>query len=461
MPHSAAIHLWPPVLALAVLICAGTAQAQYAGGQGDGYSSTGVGNVYIDGSQVFSAAYFASTAGGDGYATAGQGNVSLNGSTLPAALFTSSTAGGDGYAVIGAGNQLLNGTAVPAAVYTSSTTGGDGYDFSGLANWSLDGAAALLEMYAGGTAGGDGYDVNGLSDLPLDVNLAYHFIFSGGSGDGYDTRGVILTTVDGSTADPAPYTSSVFGGDGYDTRGLQNNRLDGFNEPVEIYTSSVSGGDGYDTSGISFVDLTGASAALVSYLGGGGDGYDDEGLRNLLLDASLALPSFVYTGGGGDGYDTETVPYVLFLGNGGAAVPMTYSIWRDAYFSSAEIAEGLAADGVDADGDGLGNLIEYTTGGDPRTADSGVFGPQFRLSDLSDFGRTPLPDKHLTVIVRRDPRIFDATLAVEFSSDTFSLWNTGEAVVVNSTPSVSIVRDSVGVQDAPRRLLRLRATLNP
>jgi len=45
--------------------------------------------------------------------------------------------------------------------------------------------------------------------------------------------------------------------------------------------------------------------------------------------------------------------------------------WRTSHFSSAEIAAGLAADGSDADGDGLTNLDEYTLGTDPRS-----FNPQ-------------------------------------------------------------------------------------
>ena len=40
--------------------------------------------------------------------------------------------------------------------------------------------------------------------------------------------------------------------------------------------------------------------------------------------------------------------------------------WRAAHFTPEEIAAGLAADGVDADGDGFINLSEYTLGTDPR-----------------------------------------------------------------------------------------------
>ena len=40
--------------------------------------------------------------------------------------------------------------------------------------------------------------------------------------------------------------------------------------------------------------------------------------------------------------------------------------WRSNHFSADEIAAGLAADTLDADGDGLSNLAEFTLGTDPR-----------------------------------------------------------------------------------------------
>ncbi|MCX6877119.1 MAG: DUF2341 domain-containing protein [Verrucomicrobia bacterium] len=46
------------------------------------------------------------------------------------------------------------------------------------------------------------------------------------------------------------------------------------------------------------------------------------------------------------------------------AEPM--DLWRESHFTPEEITAGLAADGVDADGDGFSNLDEYTLGTDPR-----------------------------------------------------------------------------------------------
>ncbi|MCE9608611.1 MAG: DUF6288 domain-containing protein [Chthoniobacter sp.] len=52
-------------------------------------------------------------------------------------------------------------------------------------------------------------------------------------------------------------------------------------------------------------------------------------------------------------------------------IPVVESIaqWRPAHFTAGEITAGLAADGVDPDGDGVSNVNEYLLGTDPRSAD--------------------------------------------------------------------------------------------
>ncbi len=67
-----------------------------------------------------------------------------------------------------------------------------------------------------------------------------------------------------------------------------------------------------------------------------------------------------------------------------AAEPL--AVWRSAHFTAAEISAGLASDNMDADGDGLTNLSEYTLGTDPRSfspqplAIAEAAGNQFTLS---------------------------------------------------------------------------------
>ena len=81
-------------------------------------------------------------------------------------------------------------------------------------------------------------------------------------------------------------------------------------------------------------------------------------------------------------YDTLTTPpsaagsYAVvatvnesnYTGSAANTLVITESIisWQASHFTPEEIAAGLAADGVDADGDGFSNHAEYTFGTDPR-----------------------------------------------------------------------------------------------
>jgi hypothetical protein len=460
MSPNAAIRSWLRFLAVAAVAgAAGLAHGQYKGGSADGYSAAGSGIRRLDGTSVASPAYLSSVSGGDGYDSGGLGNRSLDGSTLPAAIFTASTAGGDGYDRDGLSNLTLETPGIPSVIYLGSVTGGDGYDADGLFNRPLDGIAVLSTLFAGG--GGDGYDESSLTEVALDSDLAWQFVFAGGGGDGYDRRGLASRMLDTTVVDPAPYRASLSGADGYDSRGLVTTRLDGIIIAGEIYTASLSGGDGYDRSGGVHFSLNGDAPFAFSYLGGNGDGHDARGLRHSALDPAVLPPVFLFAGSQGDGYDLALAPYVFYLGENGAAGPMTWSVWRNITFSEQERAAGLASDTADPDSDGLPNLLEYVLGSDPHLDDAGVFGPFYRVSDLSDFGLPALPDKHLTAAVRRDPRIFDATLSVEISGD-LSLWDTASLIPVGTShPNVLVLRDPLGIGDAPRRLMRLRATLDP
>ncbi len=458
-PH-AAIRQWLRTLAAAAVAgVPAAAMAQFKGSAGDGYSTAGLSNLRLDGSSTASPAYQASTAGGDGYDSRGLGSRSLDGATLPAAVYAGSTSGGDGYSRAGGANLLLAPSGLPAALYTASGSGGDGYDTAGLINRALNGAADFTATFAGG--GGDGYHAVSLTESALDPGLAWQFVFSGGGGDGYDRRGLVLGTLDSTPADPAPYRASFAGADGYDTRGLVSWRLDGVAPLGEIYTASLSGGDGYDKAGAVHLRLSGEAPFVMAYHGAAGDGVDAAGRRHAALDASLLPPAFVFAGNQGDGYDLALAPYVYYLGEDAAAAPMTWPVWRNLTFTEQEASAGLAADTADPDGDGLPNLLEYVLGSDPHLADGGVFGPFYRLSDLSDFGLAPLPDKHLTAAVRRNSRIIDATLSVEVSGD-LSLWDSASLIEVGTSfPGILVMRDPQGITDAPRRAMRLRATLSP
>lgn len=458
----AAIRPWLCALvAAAGCGAAGNASAQFAGGEADGYAVRGLTLVRLDGTATGSPAYLSSINGGDGYATAGRGHVALDGSTLPAAPFTASLSGGDGYDVSGLRVRALDGSSLPAAVYAASLSGGDGYDARGLNSRRLDGAADFTATYGGSTSGGDGYDRAGLLEFPFDPVLAYEFVFSGGGGDGYDNRGLSLAALNGTVPDPSPYVSSGTGGDGYDLRGLVLRSLDGTAPIADLYLSSTAGGDGYDRAGMIHQSLSGEPQFVATYLGTGGDGFDSAGLRHRVFDPATLPPVAVYEGNQGDGYHLASAPYIYWLGEEGAAAPMNYAIWRALQFTQEEADAGLDADAADLDHDGLANLLEYTLGSDPRTPDSAAYGPQIRVSNLADLGLPALRQHHLIAIVRRDPRIFDATLAIEVSDDPVSLWDSESLIEVDSLPSIFIVRDPQSIETAPRRMMRLRAALLP
>jgi|GEM_PF-3963656 len=447
--------------AVAALLLTGVlhSRAQFAGGGGDGYATAGLRHLPLDGASLLSPAYTATGTGGDGYSRSGQAFVALNGIVPPLQLYTASATGGDGYAFAGRPFIKLDGVTPPAQPYTATTTGGDGYAGAGLRNRAMDGAAEFLASYKGG--GGDGYDQRGIEDEYLDPLAAVLVIYSGGSGDGYDDAGLRHVPLGGAALPAVLYTAGDSGGDGYDSNGLRHHAMDGSAAFLELFLSSTNGGDGYDNAGAAFVAMDGQPAAAFAYLGNGGDGYDNDGLVHVLLTPALRLPDDLFAGGGGDGYDTISLPFVQYMGGGAAASGITFAGWLNSRFSGDEIAAGLAGPTVDADGDDLTNLMEFALGSDPRIADATAFGPDFRLSNLTDLGYPGLADRHLTAIVRRNPLALDATLRVEITSDISQWWTVDEIVPVDSVPSTFIVRDQFGIKTAPVRTMRLRATLNP
>ncbi|HEX2747885.1 MAG TPA: hypothetical protein VHM91_07805, partial [Verrucomicrobiales bacterium] len=256
------------------------------------------------------------------------------------------------------------------------------------------------------------------------------------------------------------YSATETGGDGYDSDGVRHQPIDGNSAPEVLYSATGTGGDGYDFSGAAFVQINGAPAFALTYLGGAGDGYSTSGFLYVVPNGNLAA-SEAFVGGPGDGYDTKSLPFVQYLGGGTGAAAITFTGWRNSRFSGDEINAGLADPNADADSDGLVNLLEFAIGSDPRVPDAVQFSPDYRLTNLSDLGLPALGDKYLTAIVRRNPLALDATLKIEVSDDTGAFWSTNETVPVDSSPSVFIVRDEFGIREAPRRVMRLRATLAP
>lgn len=445
--------------ALFLLAVASPSQAQFAGGIADGYAGSGLRYAVPNGSSAPLPPYTASAVGGDGYGRAGFQFLRLDGAANAVVLFTAGVSRGDGYDRNGSSFLQISGPGLPTQVYTASAGGGDGYSLSGLAFQPLNGSAPVLALFKGGE--GDGYDFFGLEKRVIDPAAASFAIYNGGEGDGYDTAGLRFGVLDGELPPQVMYTATASGGDGYDLSGIRHFAVTPSEGSLELYLSSATGGDGYDRAGFAFQSLNGQAAFSLSYVGADGDGYSGNGLHHQALSIPVALPAALYAGSEGDGYDTEGLAFVQYLGGGEAASGITFSGWRFSRFSEDEINSGLADPGTDADGDGLANLIEFALGSDPREPDASAFGPQFRLSNLTDLGFPALADRHLTALVRRNPLALDASLQIEVADDVSVLWSVNETVLVESTPGSFIVRDQFGVNAAPRRSMRLRATLTP
>lgn len=452
------VHRSIGAAAALLLVSALPAQAQYSGGIADGYSSSGLPHLTLDGTTLARAAFTGGT-GGDGYSAAGLRHTMLDGNVLPSSVYTAGNAAGDGYSNSGLPHFTLGGASIPAAPYTATLSGGDGYDSSGLPVRMLNSSSPPLAVFKGGS--GDGYDKRGIENRQIDSAAVVLALYRGGSGDGYDAVGVRHIPVSGQSVPAALFTASSSGGDGYDTDGTRFVQLDGASTPAALFTASNTGGDGYDFSRVAYISLDGAGLSEVAFLGNSGDGYSSRGFLHVLLDPAMLPPAALFAGGSGDGYDSRLLPFVQYMGGGGAASGVTFAGWSNSRFSDSEALDGMAEPGVDADGDGMANLLEFALGSDPRVADATLFGPDFRLSNLADLGLPALPDKYLTAIVHRNPFALDTTLRVEVSSDAAAFWSVNETVQVESSSSIVIVRDELGAKTAPRRLIRLRATLNP
>ena len=129
------------------------------------------------------------------------------------------------------------------------------------------------------------------------------------------------------------------------------------------------------------------------------------------------------------------------------ATDSRYELWSFSRFGDDFENPAIAGAEVDADGDGLGNLLEYATDSDPL----------LYTGDAITFGMTEVGGlRYLSVTVRRNPAATDVTLSVE-GGDELSSWSPGGLVTVTSTPTLLIVRDSVPISTGEKRFLRVKA----
>lgn len=161
----------------------------------------------------------------------------------------------------------------------------------------------------------------------------------------------------------------------------------------------------------------------------------------------LTLSGVTWTGQtGGRAYSFDSAAGSLTLS--AATAPSALEAWRLAQFGSSASA-GNAADSADPDGDGLPNLLEYATGGDPLVPAASP------LATSLDTGRLAL-----TFPVRSDAKL---TYAVE-ASDDLAAWTTifnADGATLAAAGATRTVVDHVVLATQPRRFLRLVVTVSP
>lgn len=126
--------------------------------------------------------------------------------------------------------------------------------------------------------------------------------------------------------------------------------------------------------------------------------------------------------------------------------------WRIEKFGADAGNPEIAGDAADPDHDGLPNLLEYALGREPLVPDAAGF-----LTAKEDMG-------YLSVAYHRAKAATDVTVSVEVAGEFAAGWsvNTGPTVVTddgNGLTETVKVADSVPIQSAPQRYMRLRAHL--
>lgn len=122
--------------------------------------------------------------------------------------------------------------------------------------------------------------------------------------------------------------------------------------------------------------------------------------------------------------------------------------WRFLHFGTSA-ATGDAADLADPNGNGLGNILDYALGNDPR------------FSPASTAPRAALTDDFLTVTYTQNLAATDVAMAVEVSGD-LRTWNSGPAFTTQVSASTAgalrtiVERDHVPVSSGGPRFIRLQ-----
>jgi hypothetical protein len=101
---------------------------------------------------------------------------------------------------------------------------------------------------------------------------------------------------------------------------------------------------------------------------------------------------------------------------------------------------------LDADGDGLMNLLEYAIGTNGFVHNSN---PQ--VVEMATMGT----DKYLRITLPKNSAATDVVVVVEATSD-LKTWSSEGLVIVSNTSTQLVVRDSVPVSGDTHRFMRVR-----
>ena len=126
--------------------------------------------------------------------------------------------------------------------------------------------------------------------------------------------------------------------------------------------------------------------------------------------------------------------------------------WETANFGNANPASNSAD--ADADGDGISNLMEYALGTNPLQANGNPL-----VTDVVTVGT----NQYLRLTVSVNPAAINLVYTVEVCSDLASpSWNSASTLVdPDSPPNVLCVRDTVPINSATRRFIRLKVSTKP
>lgn len=143
--------------------------------------------------------------------------------------------------------------------------------------------------------------------------------------------------------------------------------------------------------------------------------------------------------------DGDTVTFADLAFNG---YMNSYDAWRDASFTSG-LTNPAAEAGVDPDGDGLLNLLEYAFGSRPDLATGAPVTQDIVLSG---------GERYLRLTVPKNPSATDVSFEVEATgtvTDSGS-WSSAGLVTETNSPTVLVVRDAVPLSSASRRFMRVK-----